>query len=85
MTDILFWVIIGVLGVIMLIYYGRCEKPIRTAFFGMFSGGTTLVIAHFLVEQYDMELKLNLFNSLISLILGIPGVIALIIAQFVIL
>ncbi|MBE6845174.1 MAG: hypothetical protein E7508_05585 [Ruminococcus sp.] len=64
-----------VLGLFMLKTYGKKENTIRTAFLGMASGGASLVILHYLGGYLGTVIPVNLFNTIVSLILGIPGVI----------
>lgn len=79
METILFWLVWVLLGIIMLIYYGRSKKPVRNAFIGMATGGAGLLGVHFLGGYIGLSLSLNLFNTLVSLLLGIPGVILLLV------
>lgn len=79
MNDIIFWSIWAVLGIIMLIFYGRTKKPFKNALIGMILGGIALVGVHFVGDGIGISLTLNLFNTMVSLILGIPGVVMLVV------
>ncbi len=67
------------LGIIMLKIYAKRSKTTRSAFIGMMSGGASLVAVHFLGTYIGTAIPVNLFNTAVSLILGIPGT-ALIVA-----
>jgi len=73
---IVFWGILTVAGIAMLIHYIRAEKPVKTAVKGMLSGAVTLTAIHFWGHYIGLAIEINLFNTLISLVLGAPGVIA---------
>ena len=64
-------------AVIMLCCYLRSRHPVRTAFFGMSSGAAALLAAHFFGSTAGLYLPLNLFTTVVSLILGAPGVLIL--------
>ncbi len=72
--DMIFTLIWSIAGAIMLVYYAGRKHPLFSAFFGMFSGGGCLLLLYFYGEKIGMTLELNFFNTMISLILGIPGV-----------
>ena len=72
-TDIIFTVVWCILGVIMLVYYSKRKHPLLSALFGMASGGGTLLLIHFYGEKIGFAAELNFFNTMISLILGLPG------------
>jgi len=73
---IVFWGILAVAGIAMLIHYIRAEKPVKTAVKGMLSGAVALTAVHFWGHYIGLAIEINLFNVLISLIFGTPGVIA---------
>ena len=60
-------------------YYAEvlCQKKThcKISFFGMLSGGTVLVLMHYFGSHIGFSPPLNLFNTMISLVLGVPGVI----------
>ena len=84
MADVIFWSIWILLGIIMLIFYGRTKRPIRNATIGMTLGGIGIVGIHYLGGYIGISLALNLFNTMISLLLGLPGVVLLIIGNYLI-
>ena len=75
MNDVIFKGIWVLLGIIMLRYYAKRKHTVKSAFFGMLSGGTVLVIMHYFGSHIVFTPPLNLFNTMISLVLGVPGVI----------
>ena len=66
---------------IMIIYYIKSEHPIKNALKGMISGGLALVIISFFGYKINIEMPLSFFNTGISLILGVPGVVLLILGN----
>lgn len=75
MNDIIFKGIWILTGIIMLRYYAKRKHTIKSAFFGMLSGGTALILMHYFGSHVGFSPSLNLFNTMVSLVLGIPGVI----------
>lgn len=75
MNDIIFKGIWILAGIIMLRYYAKRKHTIKSVFFGMLSGGTVLVLMHYFGNHIGFTPPLNLFNTMVSLVLGIPGVI----------
>lgn len=61
------------LGIIILRMYAKRKHTVRSAFFGMMSGGISLAALHFFGGYIGLDIPLNLFNTAVSLILGIPG------------
>ncbi len=57
----------------MLKVYAKRRKTIRSAFFGMITGGVSLLAIHYIGSYIGFTVPINLFNTIISLILGIPG------------
>ena len=82
MYNAVFWSIWAIIGIIMLIFYGRTKRPVKNAVVGMSLGGIGLVGVHFLGGYIGITLALNLFNTTISLLLGVPGVILLVVGNF---
>ena len=79
METIIFWVIWALVGAIMLAYYAHTRKPFRNALIGMTTGGLGLLGVHFFGETLGIGLALNLLNTMVSLVLGLPGVVMLVI------
>ena len=73
-TDIIFASIWCVLGAIMLFYYSKRKHPVLYAMFGMASGGGALLLLHYYGDKIGIVPQLNIFNTMVSLVLGIPGV-----------
>jgi len=79
---ILIWTGI-VTGIIMLIYYIKSKKPILTAFKGIVSGGVAFFLVNYFGHYINIKLTISLFNIIVSLLLGIPGVILLVISKLI--
>jgi len=60
-------------GIVMLKFYSRRNRTVASAFIGMMSGGISLVALHFLGSYIGITVPVNLFNTAVSLVLGIPG------------
>lgn len=72
---ILFYIAVIVSAIVMITHYLKSEKPARSAFFGMGSGAVFLTLLHFFGEYVGFSVPLNFFTAILSLILGIPGVL----------
>ena len=78
------FIIAGIaVGLIMLIFYLKTAHPIKNAFKSMFAGAVVLLLVSFFGKYINVELPLSFFNTGVSLLLGIPGVALLVLAQFV--
>lgn len=75
MNELIFKGIWAVLGIIMLRFYAKRKHTIISAAAGMISGSAALILLHFFGSSIGFAPQLNLFNTMVSLILGIPGVI----------
>lgn len=73
MNEIIFKGIWAVIILIMLIYYGKRKHTVKSAFMGMFSGGTVLLLLHYFGGEFGFSPPVNLFNTIVSVVLGIPG------------
>lgn len=60
-------------GVIMLRFYAKRNRTVFSAFVGMMSGGVSLVALHYLGAYLETTIPVNLFNTAVAIILGIPG------------
>lgn len=73
--EIIFYIAVIVSAIVMIVHYLKSRKPAKTAFFGMGSGAAFLTALHFFGEYVGFSVPLNFFTAVLSLILGIPGVI----------
>lgn len=73
MNDIIYKVIWAALGIIMIIYYARRKHTVRSAVTGMLSGAAALILLHYFGDNLGYAPPVNLFNTAVSLVLGIPG------------
>lgn len=69
---------VGVLALILLIWYGSREKRGTAALKGTISGILSLSAAHFILAHFGHTLPLSLFNCCFSAIFGIPGAILIV-------
>lgn len=75
--EIIFYIAVAVSAIVMIVHYLKSGKPAKTAFFGMGSGALFLTLLHFFGEYVGFSVPLNFFTAVLSLILGIPGVLIL--------
>ncbi len=68
-------------GLLLLFFYIRCRKRIRTFLIGCISGLSALVLLHFYGGAIGFTPTLCAFNLIISALLGIPGVVLLYLAE----
>lgn len=81
MNDMTFKIIWIVAGIIMLIYYAKRKRTIRSAFSGMLSGCIVLLLLHYYGGRLGFAPPINLFNTGVSLIFGVPGVVMIMVAN----
>lgn len=82
--QLIFYITLAAVCIIMSAHYLRARKPVRTALKGMISGALALILLNGWGGIIGLYLPINLFNTLISLVLGIPGVIALAVIEKII-
>ena len=75
----LLYTICIIIFIINIRYFRKREKKWKTALIGMGSGVAALIPLHFLLEMSGIMLAINYFTILVSMVLGIPGVILMII------
>ncbi len=73
MNDMIFKGIFVAAGIIMLVYYARRKNTVKSALSGMLSGAAALVLLHYLGDNLGYAPPVNLFNTAVSLVLGVPG------------
>lgn len=82
MNDYIFKFIWIAIGIIMLRIYAKRKSTIKSALFGMLSGGAALILLHYFGGYIGFSPPLNLFNTMVSLLLGIPGLTLIVIANY---
>ncbi len=82
-AELVFYGALTVSAAVMLIHYLKSEKPLKTAFKGMASGGMGLVLLHFFGGKIGLALPLNFFTAFVSLVLGLPGTVLLAVAELI--
>ncbi len=75
MEYLAFWMMWGVLGTGMLVYYLRRQHPIRSMLVGSLSGFIALLLVHYGGNLFGYSPPLNVLHLVQSLVLGVPGVI----------
>lgn len=73
MNDMIYKGIWVVSAIIMIIYYARRKHTVRSALSGMLSGGAALLLLHYFGDNLGYSPPVNLFNTAVSLVLGVPG------------
>ncbi len=73
MNDMIYKGIWCVIGIIMIIYYARRKHTVRSALAGMLTGGAALILLHYFGDSLGYAPPVNLFNTAVSLVLGVPG------------
>ena len=68
---------IGVLFIVMGMYYARSRRRYRKMLFGSLTGIAALYPASLAMAAAGFPVTMNLFNVTVSAILGIPGVLLL--------
>ena len=81
MGKIIFYLLFSFCIIAILFNYMKSKKPVPSALKGMLSGGLSLIAVHFFGGYAGFYLPLNFFTAAISLILGIPGVIIMTLAE----
>ncbi len=71
----IFYIILIAVFIIMAVHYLRAKNPAKTGLKGMISGVLSLFAVHFWGGYAGIYLPLNLFTSVISIVLGMPAVI----------
>ncbi len=73
MNDYIFKFIWIIAGIIMIRFYAKRKSTVKSALIGMVSGGAALIILHYYGHYIGVSPPVNLFNTVVSLVLGIPG------------
>lgn len=70
-------------GIIMAVYYIRCRHTLRAFLRGMLTGILLLVLMHYFGGAVGFAPEINLFNIMQAGILGLPGVVLMTAAHFI--
>lgn len=76
-AELIFYGALLLSAAIMAVHYLRSDKPLKSAWNGMASGGMGLVLLHFFGGKIGLALPLNFLTAFISLTLGLPGTAAM--------
>lgn len=72
-----FWLVLGVLAVLVLRQILQHRSPLKALTFGVLSGVLTLFPVSYLLAQAGVHLAINGATLAIAAVLGIPGVAGL--------
>lgn len=81
--DYLLWIVLGIVFLIMLIYYGSKEKPIVYAIGSMILGLAILMLLHYCGNSIGFTPQINFFNTMLVLILGVPSILLIFISELI--
>lgn len=76
-AELIFYAVFALCAIIMLLYYRKKEKPVKSALLGMITGAAALLAANFFGAEIGLAVPINGFTAFVSLTLGAPGVLAL--------
>lgn len=76
-----YWVLWGTGILILIIFYIKRQKPVRTFLLGSSTGLISLFLFHFYGEAIGFSPTLCLTNLLTCTVLGIPGTALLLLEQ----
>jgi hypothetical protein len=79
MSDIVFYGIWVIVGIIMLVYYTKRKRTLMSSIIGMGSGMAALLILHYFGSGINFTPELSMFNTMTALILGVPGVVLMLV------
>ncbi|NLK70732.1 MAG: hypothetical protein GX286_04755 [Clostridiales bacterium] len=79
MDNLIFWAAWALAGIIMLVFYAKRKKSLKSTLFGMLTGVSALLLLHYFGGGLGYQPSLNLFNTMTALVLGVPGVIMMLI------
>jgi hypothetical protein len=79
----LYWSIWGVSLIAMLVYYRKRKHPILTATVSMVVGVSSLIACHYLGYSFGFSPPINIFNTMLSLTLGLPSIVLMYISTLI--
>jgi hypothetical protein len=81
-TEMIFRIGCAAVIIIVAIYYFRREKKVLSLFIGAVTGCAALFIVNKYGGMLGVDIHLNLFNAVGSIVLGVPFVVFLVIMNF---
>jgi len=81
-TEMIFRIGYAAVIIIVAIYYFRREKKVLSLFIGAVTGCAALFIVNKYGGMLGVDIHLNLFNTVGSIVLGVPFVVFLVIMNF---
>jgi hypothetical protein len=66
----------------MFTFYARTKKPLKNAFVGMSTGLVALGATKLLATIIGFTFTINFFSTFVSVVVGIPGVISMVVYNF---
>ena len=77
--DIIFIIICSLSVITMFIYYNKRENKILSVIFGAVTG----MIALFILNKFNTDIPLNIFNISGSAVLGVPFVAGIVLLKYI--
>ncbi|MDE6834513.1 MAG: pro-sigmaK processing inhibitor BofA family protein [Ruminococcus sp.] len=77
--DIIFIIICSLSVITMFIYYNKRENKILSVIFGAVTG----MIALFILNKFNTDIPLNIFNISGSAVLGVPFVAGIVLWKYI--
>lgn len=81
--DVILIIFCLLLTMVMFSYYIRSKKTIKNSIIGMGSGFIGLGVLYFIGPILNISVNINILTMFISIILGIPGVILIVILNII--
>jgi hypothetical protein len=77
----IFWAVWAVCFIVMLRHYRQQNHPLLSATISMLCGVGALIVFHYFGQNFGFTPPINLFNTMLSLILGLPSLLLIYIAN----
>lgn len=77
------WVILSVTAFMLLVFFIRSRKPVKSLILNAFSGISALILINLTTKFTGIHIPVNWWSVITASGLGIPGIIGLILAQVI--
>lgn len=78
----IFSIICGIAILVMVVYYIRRKRKVRSLLFGALTGAAALILVNKYGDLIGTDIPLSVFNITGSCILGVPFVVILVVINF---